>query len=116
MVAERQLRDTEAFEYDRITAWLWWKDRALNACFQQCLELCAYHTVLDAGCGTGPNLPRLSTTASRVIGIDHSAASLEVARTRVVDLEHASVEGGRKTHGRVKRTPPSARNLHEDGQ
>ena len=92
VLAERQLRDTEASEYDRLNAWLWWEDRALNACFQQCLELCVYHTVLDVGCGTGRHLPRLSPTASRVIGVDHSAASLEVARTRVAKLEHAWVD------------------------
>ncbi|WP_119068520.1 class I SAM-dependent methyltransferase [Rubrobacter indicoceani] len=42
------------------------------------------HTVLDAGCGTGRNLPGLART---VIGVDHSVESLKVARARLPRAE-----------------------------
>jgi SAM-dependent methyltransferase len=38
--------------------------------------------VLDAGCGTGRNLPRLAALGARVCGCDFSAGMLRVARSR----------------------------------
>jgi SAM-dependent methyltransferase len=92
IVAEQRLRDREAADYYRINADLEWGLRVVDASFQECLKLGPHHTVLDAGCGTGRNLPWLSTTADRVIAVDHSAKSLEMARAHVPDSEDARVD------------------------
>ncbi|WP_119069519.1 class I SAM-dependent methyltransferase [Rubrobacter indicoceani] len=41
------------------------------------------HAVLDAGCGTGRNLPELARLSGELFGTDHSAESLKVARRRL---------------------------------
>jgi SAM-dependent methyltransferase len=49
------------------------------------LELARGQSVLDVGCGTGPELPGLAEIVGpggRVVGLDRSAALLEVARGR----------------------------------
>lgn len=58
------------------------------------LGLRAGDTVLDVGCGTGLNFPLLAAavgTTGRVIGLDRSAAMLEVAERRVRDNDWANV-------------------------
>ncbi|WP_404287288.1 class I SAM-dependent methyltransferase [Glutamicibacter arilaitensis] len=41
------------------------------------------HHVLDAGCGSGPNIVDLLELGATVVGIDGSAAMLEIARDRL---------------------------------
>ncbi len=42
--------------------------------------------VLDAGCGTGKYWPMLLDAGVRVVGVDHSAAMLQVARAKHPDV------------------------------
>ncbi|PRA04577.1 SAM-dependent methyltransferase [Arthrobacter sp. MYb229] len=52
------------------------------------------HHVLDAGCGSGPNIADLLGLGATVIGIDGSAAMLDIARDRLgpgVDLRVADL-------------------------
>lgn len=54
-----------------------------NAIVLHALDLDPAQTVVDAGCGTGRTLEALLDRAALVVGVDHSAASLQIARARV---------------------------------
>jgi len=90
--AERAIRDREADVYDdhrRGDAYL----RAVeDACAFHALGLRPTDTVLDAGCGTGLQLGALLEQAGRVIGVDHSPASIERARARTRDVAGGRLE------------------------
>ncbi|MEZ4321467.1 MAG: metalloregulator ArsR/SmtB family transcription factor [Myxococcota bacterium] len=47
-------------------------------------------TVVELGCGTGPNLVALAPTAQRIIGVDREARMLDAARERT--KAHANIE------------------------
>lgn len=81
--AERAIRDREAEDYDDINAGLWWQDAVFDAIARSRLRYRPHHTVLDAGCGTGRNLPDLARLSGEVVGVDHSSESLKVARRRL---------------------------------
>jgi SAM-dependent methyltransferase len=91
--ATRQLRDEEAATYDdHIRRRRGWMVDVQDAVTRDALDLDAEHVVIDAGCGTGRHLPWLAATAARVIAIDYSAASLDVARGRLSPPELARIE------------------------
>jgi SAM-dependent methyltransferase len=67
-------------------------ERSLNP-----LHLSPGQRVLDVGCGSGVFLPQLADrvgSRGHVVGLDHAAAFVEVARSRVADLQNVTVEGG----------------------
>lgn len=80
---ERELRDSQARSYDAHRAQESWLRDVEDACLLAALELEAGQTVLDSGCGTGHHLPALVQRAASVVGVDFSARSLEVARSRL---------------------------------
>ncbi len=55
-------------------------------------ELKAFEVILEVGIGTGGLLHALSRKASRVVGVDHSPAMIEQARSRLVACECGNVE------------------------
>jgi SAM-dependent methyltransferase len=81
--AERAVRDAQAGEYDALHPEEDWSIRVEDACLLDALSPEPGQTILDAGCGTGRALATLLGEDRRVIGVDHSAPSLEVARGRV---------------------------------
>jgi SAM-dependent methyltransferase len=80
---ERAIRDREAATYDSRSDRLRWELQVEDLVFDSLLDLRAGQTVLDAGCGTGRHLPWLVGEGRSVVGVDHSARSLELARERV---------------------------------
>jgi ubiquinone/menaquinone biosynthesis C-methylase UbiE len=83
IMAERALRDKEAPTYEEGRERHAWEVEVEESCLWRALALEPGQTVIDAGCGPGPHLPKLLETAEQVIGVDHSERSLEVARERV---------------------------------
>src|SRR2546428_7719929 len=80
---ERALREREAGAYDDHLSEDPYLREVEVAVVLSALDLEPGHTVVDAGCGTGRLLEPLLDRAARVVGVDHSPASLEVARERV---------------------------------
>jgi ubiquinone/menaquinone biosynthesis C-methylase UbiE len=76
---ERQVRDEEAEDYSAHRARDRYDREVEEACILQALALGPSDTVLDAGCGTGQYIPVLLAQAGRVIAVDHSQASIELA-------------------------------------
>jgi len=89
---ERAVRDAQAETYDEHRAGLAWEYAAMDACLERVLALLPTHRVLDAGCGTGAQLPWLLERTASVIGVDHSAQSLEIARRRLTGAQGERVE------------------------
>jgi SAM-dependent methyltransferase len=89
---ERALRDREATVYDAHLSEDPYLRRAEEAVVLEALALDPAHTVVDAGCGTGRLLEALLDRAGHVIGVDHSPASLEVARARVPEEKRPRLE------------------------
>jgi ubiquinone/menaquinone biosynthesis C-methylase UbiE len=89
---ERAARDAEAELYDQHRDLLRWEAEAIDSCLERFLQLEPTHRVVDAGCGTGAHLPWLLDSAASVIGVDHSARSLAVARRRLTPEQVARVE------------------------
>jgi ubiquinone/menaquinone biosynthesis C-methylase UbiE len=89
---EREIRDTEATSYDGHRALGPYRTAVEEACVLDLLDLRPGQTLLDAGCGTGSLLPVLLERASRVVGVDHSVESLELARERVPEEQHERLE------------------------
>jgi 2-polyprenyl-3-methyl-5-hydroxy-6-metoxy-1,4-benzoquinol methylase len=56
-------------------------------------------TVLDAGCGHGEIAARLRWHCARVVGVDHDAAAVELARERFPDVEFHHGDAGGWTTG-----------------
>lgn len=89
---ERELRDRGADDYDAHIAEGGWADGVADACVLDALDLHAGHTVVDVGTGTGRHLQPLLDRAARVIGLDHSEASIEIAARRVKPEDRSRVE------------------------
>jgi SAM-dependent methyltransferase len=88
---ERQIRDEEAGAYGA--------HRALDRYDREVEKewmLAALHpppkVVLDAGCGTGQHLDTLLQVTDKVIAVDHSLASLELAAAGVPEPDAERVE------------------------
>ena len=77
----------------------WTQRDDLDAYVELARELGA-RTVLDIGCGTGTFALRLAAAGLVVIGVDPSAASLEIARTK------AGADRVRWVHGVAGDVPP----------
>ena len=92
IATERAVRDAQAEIYDEHRAGLAWEYAAMDACFERLLGLLPTHRVLDAGCGTGAHVPWLLERTASVVGVDHSAHSLEIARRRLTQPEADRVE------------------------
>lgn len=88
---ERALRDREAHTYDDHVAQSPYFRAVESAVALSALELEPTHTVVDAGCGTGRSLPELLDRSARVVGVDHSPASLEVAAGRLREEQRGRV-------------------------
>jgi ubiquinone/menaquinone biosynthesis C-methylase UbiE len=87
VAAEREIRDREAPLYDRHRERAAYDRRAEDGTVITALDLQPDLVVVDAGCGTGRQLLDLLERSARVVGVDHSEASLDIARERVrVDL------------------------------
>lgn len=83
IAAERGLRDREAERYDRYAEAGGWRTATVDTILERELRVMPGDIVLDAGCGTGRHFGRwVELGASRVIGVDHSPRSLEVALAR----------------------------------
>ena len=80
---EREVRDREAGEYDAHRGQDRWLVEVEDACVLDALDLGAGQIVVDVGSGTGRLLPTLLERAGRVIAVDHSERSLDIARRRV---------------------------------
>lgn len=80
---ERSARDSEAHVYDRRSDRLSIQLQVLDACYAQVLGPGGGELAVDVGCGTGRHLPWLLERGGDVVGIDHSARSIELARARV---------------------------------
>ena len=82
---EREARDQEAGEYTETRARDSYERAVEDAAILDALQLTPTDAVLDAGCGTGQTLESLLALADRVVAVDHSARSVEIAATRVPD-------------------------------
>lgn len=80
---ERALRDREAGIYDSHVEETPYLRAVEQAVALSALDLQPDQTVVDAGCGTGRLLEPLLDRSAQVVGVDHSSASLEIARARV---------------------------------
>lgn len=85
---ERTARDREAAIYDRHVAGDW-RLQVADAVLIDALELDPGIELLDAGCGTGRHLPYFLERARTVTGVDHSSASLDLAREKVAGEDQA---------------------------
>lgn len=80
---EREIRDREARSYDSHRARDSYHRLVEDAITFGMLELGHDDVVVDVGCGTGRHLLELLRVSARVIGIDHSAEMLAIARERI---------------------------------
>ena len=76
---ERRVRDAEAEKYAAHRAGDSYAREIENSIALRALDLRGTETVLDAGCGTGQHLPQLLRLAGKVIAVDHSPRSVEIA-------------------------------------
>lgn len=83
--AERSHRDQEAAGYDHHRERNPYQRVVQDWCLYEELRLTGREAVVDAGCGTGRHLPELLRRGGEVVGVDHSARSLELALNRVSD-------------------------------
>jgi len=79
---ERSTRDSEAEVYDRRSDRIGYQLDVLDACYERVLGIDRGELAVDVGCGTGRHLPWLLARSAEVVGVDHSAQSLELARRR----------------------------------
>ncbi len=80
----RHLYDRRAPFYDSIVATLsLWKDGKYRKKAVDALQANPAHRILDVGCGTGLNFPKLP---SHVVGVDPSEGLLRIARRRAKRL------------------------------
>jgi ubiquinone/menaquinone biosynthesis C-methylase UbiE len=90
--AEREIRDREASLNDKRREQEGYFSEVEEACLLHELELDPSHTVVDAGCGTGPHFPMLLAQASQVIGLDHSEEELKLAAGRLTRADAGRVD------------------------
>jgi len=83
IAAERALRNAQATVYDAHRARHAYARSVEDEVVLHALDPRPALTVLDAGCGTGLHLGALLERSARVIGVDHSSRSLDVARARL---------------------------------
>jgi ubiquinone/menaquinone biosynthesis C-methylase UbiE len=89
---EKAVRDREVDEYDAHVATGGPTQQVADACVLDALDLSPADIVADVGTGTGRFLQPLLDRAGQVIGIDHSAASLELAGRRVASADRDRLE------------------------
>lgn len=89
---EREIRDREAGAYDAHRDSDPYPRLVEDSVALDVLDLRPEHVVVDAGCGTGRQIPGLLTRSARVIGLDHSAEMLAIARERVARGDEGRVE------------------------
>lgn len=89
---EREIRDREAGDYDAHRDKNPYPRRIEDAVALGALDLRPEHVVVDAGCGTGREISELLRRSARVIGLDHSAEMLALARERVPPGDEGRVE------------------------
>jgi SAM-dependent methyltransferase len=92
VAAEREIRDRQAPVYDLHREREVYERLVEDAVVFGALDLGPELVVVDAGCGTGGSLTPLLERCARVIGVDHSEASLEVARNRVPEELRSRLE------------------------